>query len=911
MAIVVTSAALATVPPSNKGPFPEHLRSSLKRIQSEYHEGYWAEKFKNKFLQLSKHSLQKTTSAAATETVHVPIIFGKYSNSTSSISTETFQQLLFDGPNPTGTMTQFYLENSYGQLLMTGKCLGWFPTPRTFDYYVHDGGSNNAGLVYGGPDFTIDVLVESDKTIDFSQFVKYVDAEGAHVPQLGIVHTGADAASGADNIWSHRWNVRWRLNQRKLNGSDTIVNPSNVTAAGRYITNDTYNGLPVIFDGDYAIQPELSGSANTGSTPKAIGVFTHEFGHIFGLPDLYDTDNSSEGLGNWCLMAGGSYGGDGNHEATPAHMSAWCKEQLGWVIPTVATSYLPHHPLKNGEHYSDIVRINVRGTEGGQYFLIENRQKIGFDKYLPNSGFLIFHVDPSQSSNTNENRYKVDLEQADGLRQLNLGQNRGDDGDSFPGASKNKTFDGYSNPNSNDYSNLASYVGVRNISQSDTVMYADFDVGTRSYIQIHSASFVEGEPSNLNGRLEAGEQGKIKISLENIYPITAVNAKLHFSSTDQSISIDTSAITFSVAGEHSLDTVFSIPISIPLGTEPRIITLGVKINTPEAIFEKSFEALLGYPKILLMDLDTSTTENIGIVYRSLVQHAGRYFELVGVKDNTLKTTQLPLRETVIIFTGRKKFNIIPDSLAQELLSFVSAGGNIFLSGQNIAEDMTGRNSSFRSQLLHASFTKNIIFSKNLFGIQSDEVGSMIPKLSLVGGDAVPNQISPDDILVDTLTAHPLFRWNSTTGTSFGGAWWSDAVSGGKVVFYSFGLEGANDSASGVTFKSATLAKIINWFDGVTSTPEMAAAPLNFRLFENFPNPFNPSTTIVFNLPKEQRASLIVYDVLGREIVTLFDGKGKVGSNVVQFNASALSSGVYMYRLQTEGFSAVHKMVLAK
>ena len=60
-----------------------------------------------------------------------------------------------------------------------------------------------------------------------------------------------------------------------------------------------------------------------------IGVCAHELGHLlFGWPDLYDTDNTSDGIGNWCLMAGGSWNGGGD---TPAHPSAWCKAQQEWV----------------------------------------------------------------------------------------------------------------------------------------------------------------------------------------------------------------------------------------------------------------------------------------------------------------------------------------------------------------------------------------------------------------------------------------------------------------------------------------------------------------------------------------------------------------------------------------------------
>ena len=66
-----------------------------------------------------------------------------------------------------------------------------------------------------------------------------------------------------------------------------------------------------------------------------VGVFSHEFGHVLGLPDLYDTSYRSEGVGNWCLMGGGSWGGGGNK---PTRMSCWCLSKLGWIKPINAKS---------------------------------------------------------------------------------------------------------------------------------------------------------------------------------------------------------------------------------------------------------------------------------------------------------------------------------------------------------------------------------------------------------------------------------------------------------------------------------------------------------------------------------------------------------------------------------------------
>ncbi|MEW6061199.1 MAG: hypothetical protein AB1600_04575, partial [Bacteroidota bacterium] len=107
---VFVVTGLATVPSSSTGTIPEHLRSQVAKIQKEYSTGYWAEKFARKAA-LSKMGF--VDAAAAAETVNAPVLMGTYSNSTERYSPQTFQQLLFDGPNPTGTMTKFYLENSY------------------------------------------------------------------------------------------------------------------------------------------------------------------------------------------------------------------------------------------------------------------------------------------------------------------------------------------------------------------------------------------------------------------------------------------------------------------------------------------------------------------------------------------------------------------------------------------------------------------------------------------------------------------------------------------------------------------------------------------------------------------------------------------------------------------------------
>ena len=98
------------------------------------------------------------------------------------------------------------------------------------------------------------------------------------------------------------------------------------------------------------------------------------------------------------------------------------------------------------------------------------------------------------------------------------------------------------------------------------------------------------------------------------------------------------------------------------------------------------------------------------------------------------------------------------------------------------------------------------------------------------------------------------------------------------------------------------------FDAVS---ESIGIPKEFTLLQNYPNPFNPSTIIKYNLPKPQMVSLRVYNFLGQEVATIVNTLQNAGYYEVNFNANHLSSGVYFYKLKTENFNSVHKMLLIK
>lgn len=92
---------------------------------------------------------------------------------------------------------------------------------------------------------------------------------------------------------------------------------------------------------------------------------------------------------------------------------------------------------------------------------------------------------------------------------------------------------------------------------------------------------------------------------------------------------------------------------------------------------------------------------------------------------------------------------------------------------------------------------------------------------------------------------------------------------------------------------------------------VASSPLEFALLQNYPNPLNPSTTIKYNLPIDAHVTLKLYDVLGREVLTLIDERAEGGHHSATLDGSRLSSGVYFYRMQAGAFSQTKKLLLLR
>ena len=365
-------------------------------------------------------SLAGTMALAPTPTrkLHALALLVDFSDNKGTRPAAEFQKLLFDAANP-NSLTSYYKELSGGDLEVSGEAIGYVRAPKPYTFYT----AGDSGTGSSFPQNTPGLLVDALTTFCTSDDLKRFDSDGdGFVDGIFLIHAGGgaeaepDPIKRKDMIWSHKW---------------TLPTPF------------ANSGVKVFA---YSTEPE----------DGHVGVFCHEFGHVLGLPDLYDTSYRSEGVGGWCLMGAGSWGGGGDK---PTRMSCWCLNKLGWIKPTnvrgAKSLVIPTLELDPTACY----RLWTGGAAGPEYFLIENRQQTGRDSALPGKGLALWHIDERQSGNTNPLAYLVGLVQADGKQELEKNRNRGDDGDLFPGSAGVTSASDTTTPNTR--ANDGSVTGVK------------------------------------------------------------------------------------------------------------------------------------------------------------------------------------------------------------------------------------------------------------------------------------------------------------------------------------------------------------------------------------------------------------------------------------------------------------------
>ena len=903
--LTVGITSIMATAPAKPGEVASERVIQMTQVMAESHgQGGFAQKIqrvKQRNLELPIHSLRDLR-----EDVYgsFPVILGSYSDSNDPAGTATaLQAELFDGPWSTITMAEHYEEMSYGQFHLSGSVYGWYELSQTGFVY---GGTDN-GWDGGVSQFLTETLDLADLEIDFTQY----DNDGDDgIPNSGdddgiadvvfFVHSGTGGETGAAAIWSHSWRY-----SGAVDGNDN-----------GFVTDDIgFDGNPILVD-DYIMQPAENGD---GSLIE-IGVFSHEFGHALGLPDLYDTDYSSDGIGNWCLMAGGSW----TTASSPAHMSAWCKEMLGWVIPVVLDSNAIAVDIPPVVETGYVLKLWTAGEfdpwesrfaqeleVGREYFLIENRQIQGTDQHLEGTGLLIYHVDNSQWSNSNDDHRLVDLEPANGQ------EGGTNPGQPWSASSENQFFDFHTDPSSMDYSGNNTEVAVFNFVQGDTSIFASVEiVEAFPHLYIEHMNYTD---ENDDGFLSPSESGSIWIELINYGVLTTgiyasvIDDNPAFTFTAPEMTFDDLEVNASVIANSPLE--FTMATDFESGTVPMRIAVGNA--TSETIDTLTFELRIGDPQVALIDADgaLSGDSNVQEYYSQALIDNDIVFAIWDILQLGLPDSDwLQAKPQVVWFTGNSE-SPLTQSVIDLLSAYQDNGGRLLLSGQDITdgdETQAAFLSDYCAAVLDEETTTNPRYA---FGNPDHEIMEASDQFRINTHFGANNQTSPDVVTSmshgKTLFQYPRLDYRSAGTTTI--------QNGYKTIFLAFGFEAiASLEDEGPTIRADLMQRFLEWFDidYVGIDGENVAHDLTPGISHFYPNPFNPTINIGYVLPERVELTLTVYDIAGREVARLVKGEQPAGNHDIQWNGldgsgNSVSTGVYFCRLEAGAISQTIKMVYLK
>jgi len=279
----------------------------------------------------------------------------------SDFNRDHYMDMLFNDAPGANSMRNFYIEQSSNRYTVYGDVTDWVTAPGVAcDYDDGDPGPGDAQHVW---QFLIDTVnawydtqIAAGKTpgqinaylSQFDVWDRYdyngdgnFDEPDGYIDTFQSVHAGegneaGGGALGDCSIWSHSWYAYYDL--------IGVDGPDFNKYGGIQIGNSDY------WVGKYTIQPENGG----------VGVFSHEYGHDLGLPDLYDTSGGENGTGYWTLMSGGSWLDDGKDTIgnKSSHMGAWEKFQLGWLNYEVAVAG------KTSAHKLGPMEFNTKQAQG-------------------------------------------------------------------------------------------------------------------------------------------------------------------------------------------------------------------------------------------------------------------------------------------------------------------------------------------------------------------------------------------------------------------------------------------------------------------------------------------------------------------------------------------------------------------
>ena len=292
---------------------------------------------------------------------HIPIILVEFQDKKFNNTRERIIEAMLTGDESVG---QYFHDQSNGVYQPVFDVYGIYCLSQDREYYGgHNGTTKDKGI---GWLVTEACQLAADDGVSFQPY----DTNGDRFCDVVIViFAGVGEAQAKVYHPEAIWPCNWTLDAAKY---------YNRGGHGAFSPNP---GEPYV--NHFAVFNELYGSNDNGRTIDGIGTFVHEFGHCLGLPDLYDTaGNDNYGMGNWDVMCLGCYCNDGY---TPVGYSAYEKVFMGWVdfIKPVANTYYTLTPWNQGNKETDQAVCITSDVNKNEYFILENRKRVGWDRYLP------------------------------------------------------------------------------------------------------------------------------------------------------------------------------------------------------------------------------------------------------------------------------------------------------------------------------------------------------------------------------------------------------------------------------------------------------------------------------------------------------------------------------------------------
>lgn len=400
----------------------------------------------------------------------------------------------------TGSAFDYFKLNSDGKFLPKFDVYGPVTLSQNMSYY---GGNDSNGDDKNPHKMVEEACKALDATVNFKDYDR--DGDG-YVDNVYVFYAGygeADTYGQEDTVWPHQYYLSW------ANSTNGITPGAMLKLDGVYIDK-------------YGCSNETMGIDAYGSMmnrPDGIGTFVHEFSHVMGLPDLYCTDYSITPApftpGDYSVLDGGSYNNDG---MTPPMYSGFERYALDWFAP----ESMERSGIYELEHLGYGGKSYILQTEvAREFYLFENRQKSGWDAYIPGHGMLVWHIDYLKSkfegnevNNSKVHQY-VDLVEAD-----NSQTDGSRTGDPFPGLKRVTSFGFKTTPSLKSWAGKDLTTEITDIAEANGKITFNLAHGGQSGVEEVGRVENGGEIYTLQG-LKVGEveDGTLPVLSKGVYLI--------------------------------------------------------------------------------------------------------------------------------------------------------------------------------------------------------------------------------------------------------------------------------------------------------------------------------------------------------------------------------------------------------